>query len=113
MVTGVNQFARNMGGILGLSIAGAIFSAGVSAVSSRGIDPNQLLTASGSSVSPADLPFVQGVLAGSLHAVFLLMAAAALLAGLAAALLPAGRLRGQRRPPADTAASEPELALTG
>jgi EmrB/QacA subfamily drug resistance transporter len=113
MVTGVNQFARNIGGILGLSVSGAIFSAGVSAVSSRGIDPNQLLTPSGSSVPAAELPFVEGVLAGSLHAVFLLMAASALLAGLAAALLPPGRLGGPRSASADEMApSEPELALT-
>jgi EmrB/QacA subfamily drug resistance transporter len=98
VVTGVNQFSRNIGGILGLSVAGAIFSAGVSQVSSRGIDPNDLLSPSGSGVSGPDLAFVQGVLAGSLHAVFVLMAVAAVLAGIAAALLPRGHLRGARSP---------------
>ena len=111
VVTGVNQFARNIGGILGLSVAGAMFSAGVSQVSSRGIDPNDLLSPSGSGVAGPDLAFVEGVLAGSLHAVFLLMAVAAVLAGVAAALLPPGRLRPRRREPA--AAPEDQLVSAG
>ena len=107
VVTGVNQFSRNIGGILGLSVAGAMFSAGVSQVSSRGIDPNELLSPTGSGVAGADLTFVEGVLAGSLHAVFVLMAVAAVLAGIAAALLPRGHLRGAR--PSQPAPAEDEL----
>jgi EmrB/QacA subfamily drug resistance transporter len=106
VVTGVNQFARNIGGILGLSVAGAMFSAGVNQVSSRGIDPNDLLSPTGSGVTGLDLAFVEGVLAGSLHAVFVLMAVAAVLAGVAAALLPPGRLRGR---PAEVAPIRDEL----
>jgi MFS family permease len=107
VVTGVNQFSRNIGGILGLSVAGAMFSAGVSQVSSRGIDPNELLSPTGSGVAGPDLAFVEGVLAGSLHAVFVLMAVAAVLAGIAAALLPPGRLRGAR--PTQPAPARDEL----
>jgi EmrB/QacA subfamily drug resistance transporter len=107
VVTGVNQFSRNIGGILGLSVAGAIFSAGLSQVSSRGIDPNDLLSPTGSGVAGTDLAFVQGVLASSLHAVFVLMAVAAVLAGIAAGLLPPGRLRGAR--PSQPAPAEDEL----
>ena len=111
VVTGVNQFARNIGGILGLSVAGAIFSAGVNTVSSRGVDPNELLSPTGVSASTPDLSFFQGVLAGSLHAVFLLMAVAALLAGVAAVLLPPGRLRGHR-PPVAVPAAQDELVAS-
>jgi MFS family permease len=102
VVTSLNQFSRNIGGILGVSVAGTIFSAGVATVSARGIDPNQLLSPNGPTVPAADLGFVEGALAGSLHGVFFLIAAAATLGGIAAVLLPHGR-PGAPRPAAPSA----------
>src|SRR5919198_444607 len=91
-VTGANQFARNIGGILGVSIAGTIFASGVSVAATMGVDPNDLLSPGGPGVvAPGELPFLRGVLADSLHAVFLLMAGAAALGGLAALFLPGAR----------------------
>jgi hypothetical protein len=87
-----------------------MFSAGVSQVSTRGIDPNDLLSPTGSGVAGSDLAFVEGVLAGSLHAVFVMMAVAAVLAGVAAALLPPGRFRSPR--PATQAAAPQEELVT-
>jgi hypothetical protein len=72
-------------------VAGTIFSAGVATVSARGIDANQFLSPSGPTVAPADLGFVETALAGSLHGVFFLLAASAVLGGLAASRLPQGR----------------------
>jgi EmrB/QacA subfamily drug resistance transporter len=110
VVTGVNQFSRNIGGIVGLSMAGAIFSTGVTRVSSRGVDPNQLLSPGSSARLTPDLAVLQDLLAGSLHTVFLLLAVAAALAGVAAALLPPGRLesRGPRQS-VPVAAAQDEL----
>jgi EmrB/QacA subfamily drug resistance transporter len=91
-VTGANQFARNIGGILGVSIAGTIFASGVSVAATMGVDPNDLLSPGGPGVvAPGELPFLRGVLADSLHAVFLLMAGVAVLGGLAALFLPGAR----------------------
>ena len=55
MVTSANQFARNIGGTVGVSIAGAIFTAGVTAAAAgAGVNPNEILSPDGSSHPGSD-----------------------------------------------------------
>jgi EmrB/QacA subfamily drug resistance transporter len=91
VVTSANQFARNIGGTIGVSIAGAIFAAGVASAAGAGVNPNELLSPTiRATLSAADLGFLQQVLAGSLRSVYLLFLGVAVLATVVAALLPSG-----------------------
>jgi len=91
VVTSAGQFARNIGGTVGVSIAGAIFTAGVAAAAGAGINPNDLLSpATRASLSSADLAFLQNLLAEALRSVYVLFIAMAIVATAIAAFLPGG-----------------------
>jgi EmrB/QacA subfamily drug resistance transporter len=91
VVTGANQFARNIGGTVGVSIAGAIFTAGVASAVGAGVDPNEILSpVVRAGLSAADLGFLQQVLAGSLRSVYVLFVGVAALATIVAVFLPGG-----------------------
>jgi MFS family permease len=99
VVTSASQFARNIGGTVGVSIAGAIFTAGVAAAASVNVNPNDLLAPSMRSALPAgDLAFLQDLLAGSLRSVYLLFVGVAGLATLVAMFLPGGPPRQVSEP---------------
>jgi EmrB/QacA subfamily drug resistance transporter len=92
VVTSANQFARNIGGTIGVAVAGAIFSGGVAAAAGAGVNPNDLLAPSvRASLPPADLAVLQAALVSALHSVYLLFAVVAVLGVVVAALLPGGR----------------------
>jgi EmrB/QacA subfamily drug resistance transporter len=96
VVTSASQFARNIGGTVGVSVAGAIFSAGVATAAGSGIDPNDLLSPTVRAVlSAPDLGFLQKVLAGALDSVYVLFVGVSILATAVATRLPGG-------PPAQT-----------
>jgi EmrB/QacA subfamily drug resistance transporter len=91
VVTSASQFSRNIGGTVGVSIAGAIFAAGVATAAGSGINPNDLLSpAVRSTLSTTDLGFLQTVLAGSLRSVYVLFVGVAIVSTLIAAFLPGG-----------------------
>jgi EmrB/QacA subfamily drug resistance transporter len=91
VVTSASQFARNIGGTIGVPIAGAIFTAGAAAAASAGVNPNDLLSpGTRANLSGADLAFLQNVLAGSLQSVYALFIGTAILATGIAAFLPSG-----------------------
>ncbi len=106
VVTSANQFARSIGGTIGVSIAGAIFSAGVANATGAGVDPNDLLSPTiRATLPPVQLEVLQGALVGALHSVYFLFALVAALGVVVAALLPGGRpsqtdanARGRRQP---------------
>jgi EmrB/QacA subfamily drug resistance transporter len=94
VVTSANQFARNIGGTVGVSLAGAIFTAGVLSAAGTGVNANELLSADvRATLSSADLGFLQQVLANSLRSVYVLFVVVAALATVVAVLLPGGRPR--------------------
>jgi EmrB/QacA subfamily drug resistance transporter len=91
VVTSASQFSRNIGGTIGVSVAGAIFAAGVASGAGAGVNPNEVLSASlRAGLSAADLGVLQNVLANSLRPVYILFIVVGILATLVAALLPAG-----------------------
>jgi len=91
VVTGANQFARSIGGTIGVSIAGAIFSGGVAAAAGAGVNANDLLSPTVRAALPAaQLQVLEGALVGSLHSVYLLFIGLALATVAVAALLPGG-----------------------
>jgi MFS family permease len=91
VVTGANQFARNIGGTVGVSIAGALFTAGVVSAAGAGVNPNEILAADvRATLSAADLRLLQHVLADSLRSVYVLFVGVAVLATFVAAFLPGG-----------------------
>ncbi|MGI9146863.1 MAG: MDR family MFS transporter [Chloroflexota bacterium] len=91
VVTSANQFARNIGGTIGVSIAGAIFTAGVASAAGAGVNANEILSAEvRATLSVADLGFLQQVLAGSLRSVYMLFVGVAALATVVAVFLPSG-----------------------
>jgi EmrB/QacA subfamily drug resistance transporter len=92
VVTSANQFARNMGGTVGVSIAGAIFTAGVATLIASGVDPNDLLSPSVRLTLPAgSLGLLETELTSALHSVYFMfmLVAAAVIA--VAVFLPGGR----------------------
>ena len=94
VVTSASQFSRNIGGTIGVSVAGAIFTAGVVNSSMAGLNPNDLLSpAVRATLSPDQLLTLQSLLAGSLRAVYLLLAGVAALSTIVAAFLPGGAPR--------------------
>jgi EmrB/QacA subfamily drug resistance transporter len=91
VVTSASQFSRNIGGTVGVSIAGAIFTAGIAAAAGAGFNPNELLSPEvRATISPTELGFLQSLLAGPLRSVYVLFVGVAILATLVGALLPAG-----------------------
>jgi EmrB/QacA subfamily drug resistance transporter len=106
VVTSASQFSRNIGGTIGVSIAGAIFTAGVLGAAGN-LNPNELLSpASRAGLSPQDLDALRGLLAESLRPVYVLFVGVAALATVIAAFLPGGR------PRAVSDAGPPERAET-
>lgn len=94
VVTSSNQFARTIGGAVGVAVAGAIFAAGVAAAAALGADSNLLLSpATRAQLPPEQLSVLQGLLAAALRSVYLLCVGLAILATLVACFLPGGRPR--------------------
>lgn len=91
VVTSASQFSRNIGGTIGVSVAGALFTAGVLQASSSGLNPNDLLSPSlRSGLSPDVLATLQALLTESLRSVYVLFIGVAAVATLVAAFLPGG-----------------------
>lgn len=92
VATGVGQLATNIGGTLGVSLAGALFAAGVAGAISTGVDPTDALAADRRALlDAAQLEAARGLLLGALGPAYTLFLAAST-AGLAVmALLPGGR----------------------
>jgi MFS family permease len=110
VVTSATQFSRNIGGTVGVSIAGAIFAAGVLGAAAGNLNPNDLLSPAGrAGLSPQDLQSLRGLLADSLRPVYVLFAAVAAMATVIAAFLPRGRPReaSDAGPPAGEAQVAP------
>ena len=106
VVTSASQFSRNIGGTIGVSIAGALFTAGVMQASASSVDPNDLLSPGvRAGLSPDVLLALQTLLASSLKSVYVLFIGVAAVATLIAAFLPGG-------PPREVsdAGSAPEVA---
>lgn len=88
VVTSANTFSRNIGGTIGVSIAGALFTSGVMQAT---VDPNELLSPSvRSGLPPEVLAGLQALLAQSLSSVYVLFVGVAVVATLIAAFLPGG-----------------------
>ncbi len=91
VVTSASQFARNIGGTIGVSIAGALFTAGVMSGSTTGVNPNDLLSSDlRAALSPEVLAALQELLASALRNVYVLFIGVAALSTLVAVFLPAG-----------------------
>jgi EmrB/QacA subfamily drug resistance transporter len=106
VVTSASQFSRNIGGTIGVSIAGALFTAGVMQAS---VDPNSLLSPdTRASLSPEVLSALQALLASSLRSVYVLFIGVAAVATVIAAFLPGGPPQqvSDDGPVVDLAASE-------
>jgi predicted MFS family arabinose efflux permease len=94
VVTSATQFSRNIGGTIGVSIAGAIFTSGLLSGLPGGLNPNDLLSAPArAGLSSAELVTLQELLAGSLRTVYILFVGVAAAATLVAAFLPGGPAR--------------------
>lgn len=91
VVTSASQFARNIGGTLGVSIAGAMFSAGIASAALGGANPNDLLSPDmRAALAPQQLHLLRDAVAHALSNVFVLFLAMSVLATIVAALLPGG-----------------------
>jgi EmrB/QacA subfamily drug resistance transporter len=104
VVTSASQFARNIGGTIGVSVAGALFTAGVMGASSTGVSPNDLLSPDlRAALSPEALAALQALLAGALQNVYMLFIGVAALSALVSAFLPGGPPRqvSDAGPPGD------------
>jgi EmrB/QacA subfamily drug resistance transporter len=92
VVTSANQFARTIGGTIGVTVAGAVFAAGVTSAAVIGADPNSLLEPAVRATLGLDaLTALQTLLADALHTVYFMSAAIAAVSTLIALALPAGR----------------------
>jgi EmrB/QacA subfamily drug resistance transporter len=92
VVTSANQFARTIGGTIGVAVAGAIFAAGVDRASALGANPNDLLDATArAALDPGILQPLTAILTDSLHAVYLMCVVVALFSTLVALVLPGGK----------------------
>ncbi len=92
VVTGLNQFARNIGGTVGVSLAGAGFAGGVSRTLSGVADPNRLLSPeTRAALTPADLLTLTTGVADSLRLVYVGLLVVAVLTLAAGSRLPGGR----------------------
>jgi EmrB/QacA subfamily drug resistance transporter len=91
VVTSASQFSRNIGGTIGVSIAGALFTAGVMQASANSVDPNDLLSPSvRAGLSPDVLLALQNLLASALQSVYVLFIVVGAVATVIAAFLPGG-----------------------
>jgi hypothetical protein len=91
VVTSATQFARNIGGTVGVSVAGAIFAAGILSGAAGSLNPNDLLSADVRSALPADqLASLRVLIAGSLRSAYLLFVGVSALGTLVALALPGG-----------------------
>lgn len=91
VVTSATQFSRNIGGTIGVSIAGALFTAGIGTATGAGFNPNDLLSPEvRATLSGSDLSFLQVVLADALKNVYVLFVAVGVGATLIGAWLPGG-----------------------
>jgi len=91
VVTSANQFARNIGGTVGVPIAGAFFASYVASAAAAGLDPNSVLAPDMRSMLPLpDLAFLRSGLSDALRAVYVLFAVMGVLATLAASFFPGG-----------------------
>jgi EmrB/QacA subfamily drug resistance transporter len=91
VVTSASQFARNIGGTIGVSIAGALFTAGVMTASTAAVNPNDLLSADlRAALPPEALAAAQALLASALRNVYVLFVGVAALSTVIAAFLPGG-----------------------
>jgi EmrB/QacA subfamily drug resistance transporter len=90
VVTSASQFSRNIGGTVGVSIAGALFTAGVMQAGA-GANPNELLSQGlRAGLSPDALLSLQTLLANSLFSVYVLFVGVAVVATIIAVFLPSG-----------------------
>jgi MFS family permease len=90
VVTSASQFSRNIGGTIGVSVAGALFTAGVLSASTS-VNPNDLLDPSvRAGLSPEALAALQALLAGSLRGVYESFIGIGALALVVSAFLPGG-----------------------
>jgi MFS family permease len=109
VVTSASQFSRNIGGTIGVSIAGALFTAGVMQASSAGVNPNDLLEPTiRAGLSTDALLALQELLATSLRSVYVLFVGVSVVATAIAAFLPGGPPQqvSDAGPPADLVAAE-------
>ncbi|MBV9323370.1 MAG: MFS transporter [Chloroflexi bacterium] len=91
VVTSASQFSRNIGGTIGVSVAGALFTGGVMAASTAAVNPNDLLSpAVRAGLSPDMLATLQAVLSSALRNVYVLFVGVAAVSALVAAFLPGG-----------------------
>ena len=91
VVTSASQFSRNIGGTVGVSIAGALFSAGVGTALAAGFNPNDLLSSTvRAGLSVSELGFLQSVLAAALRNVYVLFVGVGLAATVIGLWLPGG-----------------------
>jgi EmrB/QacA subfamily drug resistance transporter len=91
VVTSASQFSRNIGGTIGVSVAGALFTSGVMQAGSISVNPNDLLEPSlRAGLSPDALATLQALLAGSLQSVYVLFIGVAVVGTVIAAFLPGG-----------------------
>jgi EmrB/QacA subfamily drug resistance transporter len=112
VVTSATQFSRNIGGTVGVSIAGALFAAGLAPARTAGLDPNDLLSASvRSSLSPDLLIFGQNILSGALHSVYAIFVVVCLAMTIVLAFLPGGPPQQASEPGEPAAADRPAAAL--
>jgi EmrB/QacA subfamily drug resistance transporter len=97
VVTSASQFARNIGGTIGVSIAGAIFASRLTSspgAATAGLDPNDVLSSTlRATLTSESLTALQLLLASSLRPVYVLLVGVALAAAVVAAFLPGGRPR--------------------
>jgi len=91
VVTSANQFARNIGGTIGVPVAGVFFAGYVASATAAGLDPNSVLAPDARAMLPlADVSFLQSELSDALRSVYVLFAIMAGLATVVAAFLPGG-----------------------
>jgi EmrB/QacA subfamily drug resistance transporter len=91
VVTSASQFSRNIGGTIGVSIAGALFTAGVMSASTTGVNPSDLLSSGlRAGLSPDVLLALQDRLASALRNVYVLFIGVAAVSTVVALFLPGG-----------------------
>ncbi len=91
VVTSTSQFARSIGGTIGVSLAGAVFAAAVASAPGSAGDPNQILSMdTRATLAPAQLDVLRRTVADSLGTVYTGFLATAVLALGVTALLPGG-----------------------
>lgn len=94
VMTSAGLFGRNIGGTIGVGIAGALLSLGMAGalpLSLGGIDPNLVLSAQGrATLPPEQVALLQAALSTALHTVYTALALLSVAVAAAIALLPGG-----------------------